>query len=255
MNEHMISQDSNPTLVSESLTTAPAMARRSYRQFYGLTPALDIVGERWTLLIVRELATGPKRYSDLTSALRGIGTNLLATRIKRLESDHVLCRRLLDPTSSVVVYELTDIGQDLAYATVPLAVWGARHYMNDGVRTADSYKPEWLLTLIAGQMHRPAHIDRPFECEFRIDDTVARIRIGDSDRAEIIHETTRSEPDVTLTLGSTTAAALVGGRLTLDDALKDGHLTTAGDPSTCASLLHDWEHQLVNQLETIRVRQ
>ena len=65
------------------------VARKTYGQFCGLAHALDVVGERWTLLIVRELGTGPKRYTDLADALPGIGTSLLATRVRQLRTDGV----------------------------------------------------------------------------------------------------------------------------------------------------------------------
>ena len=88
------------------------MSRRNYSQFCGLAHALDVVGERWTLLIVRELGSGPKRYMQLADTLAGIGTSLLATRMRQLESDGIVQRRLaLDQPSSTVLYELTDAGR------------------------------------------------------------------------------------------------------------------------------------------------
>ena len=110
--------------------TIDGMTRRSYGQFCGLAHALDVVGERWTLLIVRELCSGPKRYGELAESLAGIGTSLLATRMRQLENDNVIRRRLdLDQPGSAVVYELSAPGRELAEAMIPLAMWGARHQM------------------------------------------------------------------------------------------------------------------------------
>src|SRR4051794_27610243 len=99
------------------------MAKRSYEQFCGLARALDLVGERWTMLLVRDLSLGPQRYSDPLSGLPGIGSGLLADRLKQLEADGVVQRAHLPPPAAVTVYELTESGQELARALIPLAVW------------------------------------------------------------------------------------------------------------------------------------
>src|SRR5216117_1868167 len=100
------------------------MARRSYNQFCPLARTLDIIGERWTLLIVRELAIGPRRFKDLIDDLPGIGTNLLAARLKELERHGILGRRTLPPPAGSKVYELTERGRSLFAALIPLAQWG-----------------------------------------------------------------------------------------------------------------------------------
>src|SRR3954465_11742396 len=102
-------------------------SRGRYDQFCGLASALDVVGERWTLLLVRDLALGPQRYSDLLAGLPGMGTGLLAERLKHLETEGIVRRSMLPPPAAVAVYELTDDGKDLSEAILPLAMWGARH--------------------------------------------------------------------------------------------------------------------------------
>src|SRR3954465_12520182 len=101
-------------------------SRGRYDQFCGLASALDVVGERWTPLLVRDLALGPQRYSDLLAGLPGIGTNLLADRLPQLEAEGVVRRSPPPPPAASTVYELTDSGRELAEAMLPLAVWGAR---------------------------------------------------------------------------------------------------------------------------------
>ena len=88
--------------------------------------ALDIVGERWTLLIVRELLAGPRRFKDLLDGLPGISTNLLSNRLKGLEESGVLRRRTLPPPAASTVYELTPLGEALEEALIAVGRWGAR---------------------------------------------------------------------------------------------------------------------------------
>jgi len=102
------------------------MTSRSYNQYCGLAYALDIVGERWTLLIVRELMAGPRRFKDLINGLPDISTNLLAERLKRLEQQGMLSRRVLPPPAGSTVYELTSLGQALEKTLLELGKWGSQ---------------------------------------------------------------------------------------------------------------------------------
>ncbi len=101
------------------------MGRRSYDQYCTVARALDVVGERWTLLLVRELLTGPKRFKDLLDGLPGIGTNLLTGRLKALEEEGILRRATLPPPAGSKVYELTELGRSLEPVIVELSRWGA----------------------------------------------------------------------------------------------------------------------------------
>ena len=100
--------------------------RRNYKQFCALARALDRLGERWTLLIVRNLLLGPKRYSDLLEELPGITTNLLAQRLRDLERDGLVVRRAAPSPVRAHVYELGDNGRALEPALMELARWGSR---------------------------------------------------------------------------------------------------------------------------------
>jgi len=99
---------------------------KTYSQYCPVAHALDVVGERWSLLIVRELLHGPLRYTDLQDRLPGIGTNILACRLRDLESHGVLERRKLPPPTPVTVYELTVAGRALHPVLHQLAHWGVR---------------------------------------------------------------------------------------------------------------------------------
>jgi DNA-binding HxlR family transcriptional regulator len=111
------------TAPKHSVRPAPPRKRR-YRERSGLAAAMDVVGERWTLLIVRELIPAPRRYGELLDALPGIGTNLLVNRLRDLEAAGVVGRVLAPAPQSAVVYELTDRGLALRPIVDALQAWG-----------------------------------------------------------------------------------------------------------------------------------
>jgi len=114
---------------------------RTYGQYCGVARALEMVGERWALLIIRDLLVGPKRYTDLRSGLPKIPTNVLATRLKELEQAGVVVRRVQPRPSGAVVYELTPYGAELEELVLGLGRWGARSLgeLRPGeIATADS---------------------------------------------------------------------------------------------------------------------
>ncbi|MEX2281865.1 MAG: winged helix-turn-helix transcriptional regulator [Gemmatimonadota bacterium] len=102
------------------------MTKREYGQFCGLVKALELVGERWALLIVRDLLVGPRRFTDLRQGLPRIPTNILSARLKELEHSGIIQRRVLPRPDGSVVYELTEYGKELEPAVIPLARWGAK---------------------------------------------------------------------------------------------------------------------------------
>src|SRR5918992_3937980 len=99
---------------------------KRFDQYCPVAHALSLVGERWALLVVRELLNGPKRYTDLAAGLPGIGTNILAARLRALEDAGVVRRRRLPPPAASAVYELTEYGAGLDEVVYALARWGAR---------------------------------------------------------------------------------------------------------------------------------
>jgi len=116
---------------------------KRYEQYCPVAHALDVVGDRWALLVVRELTQGPKRYTDLADGLPGIGTNILAARLRDLEAAGIVMKRTLPPPAASRVYELTDYGLELKPVMRELALWGARSL---GPPTAeDELFPGWLV--------------------------------------------------------------------------------------------------------------
>src|SRR4028118_1448354 len=118
------------------------MSKRSYDQHCTVAHALDVVGERWTLLLVRELLSGPKRFKDLLWGLPGIGTNLLAARLKSLAGHGVVRRTTLPPPAGSDVYELTELGRALESVVLSLSRWGAR-LVQEEPRDGDDVRPAW----------------------------------------------------------------------------------------------------------------
>jgi DNA-binding HxlR family transcriptional regulator len=140
--------------------------RRSYGQGCGTAHALDLVGDRWALLVVRELLFGPKRFTDLREGLPGIGPNVLSQRLKELEQTGVLHRRVLPPPAGSTVYELTEWGAELEDVLVLLGRWGARS--PDLPRDAETH-PEWLV-LAMRAIYDPEDTPVPTEYEFHFDE-------------------------------------------------------------------------------------
>ncbi len=116
------------------------MSKRSYNQYCAVARALDIVGERWTLLVVRELLSGPKRFKDLLAGLPGIGTNLLTARLKDLEGYRVVRRTILPPPAGSKVYELTELGRSLEPVVAALGQWGLE-FLDNPLSKEDDLRP------------------------------------------------------------------------------------------------------------------
>lgn len=118
------------------------MSRRSYDQYCAVARALDAVGERWSLLIVRELLAGPRRYTDLHADLPGVSTDILATRLKQLEGEGVVERRKLERPANAVVYQLTERGLTLRPVVDALGGWGLEALGEP--RPTDAVREHWV---------------------------------------------------------------------------------------------------------------
>src|SRR5258707_1334875 len=121
---------------------------KRYEQACAIARALDVVGERWSLLLVRELTFGPRRYRDLATGLPGIPSNVLAARLKDLQAASVVTRRTLPAPTDVTVYELTDAGRALQPALKELLDWGLRYA--PAPSPGDAVQPGWGLLGAAG---------------------------------------------------------------------------------------------------------
>jgi DNA-binding HxlR family transcriptional regulator len=160
------------------------MSKR-YDQYCPIAHALGLVGERWSLLIVRELLHGPKRYTDLAGSLPGIGTNILAARLKELETCGLVSKRRLDPPAASQVYELTPYGLELKSVMRSLALWGLRSI--DPPTEEDELAPGWLYGAV-DTVFAPVAPSGSFE--FRVGGEVAGLVDGEAVRGS------GQEPDV-----------------------------------------------------------
>src|SRR5436190_19364830 len=130
------------------------MPEHRYQQYCALARALDVAGDRWTLLIVRELTPGPRRFTDLLDGLPGVSRNLLTERVRALEREGIIARQELPPPAARQVYALTDDGRDLAVAMTPLIAWGARHIGDR--KPGESFRARWPAVAMAGLGGREA---------------------------------------------------------------------------------------------------
>jgi DNA-binding HxlR family transcriptional regulator len=115
-----------------------------YAQFCALARAAEVLGHRWSLLVLRELFHGPMRFRDLAEHLRGVSSSVLAERLRDLEARGVVRTRELPPPAAVSVYELTEDGRAFWPALVEITRWGARFLLRDGLRPGDHTEPDWL---------------------------------------------------------------------------------------------------------------
>ena len=201
-----------------------AVAKR-FDQYCPIAHALSLVGERWALLIVRELLKGPKRYTDLGLGLPGIGTNVLATRLRELEAAGVLRRRKLPPPAASMVYELTDYGVELEEVLHAAARWGARSL---GLPSADDdLEPDWGLSAFPALFYPERAVGLTETYVVRIGADVFTVRIVDGHlRAET---GAAAEADADMAMDMATFYALASGDLPPAEALADDRVRLEGD--------------------------
>lgn len=153
------------------------VSRRQYGQFCPLAKALDILGERWTLLIVRELLVGPRRYTDLRDALPGLATDLLAARLRDLQGAGVLDRREVPPPTPATVYQLTERGVALRPVIRELSLWGRPLLAEPG----DDHVPDSALLLGLEAAFRPERANG-FDVVFALDVSGRQVTVRVHDR-------------------------------------------------------------------------
>lgn len=203
-----------------------------YGQYCGLARALDVAGDRWSLLIVRELVPGPRRFTDLIDGLPGISRKVLTERLRELERDGVITRRELPPPAARHVYELTDDGRDLATAMVPLIAWGAR-LMGD-LEPGESFRPRWAAIGMASLADREAARGVSETYEYRVGGTAFHFKIDDG--AIQVHDGPAEDPHAVVTTDEQTFADIASGKVTGASARAAGALSITGDPEATKRL-------------------
>ncbi len=203
------------------------MASRSYGQYCGVTTAVELIGERWALLIVRDLLVGPRRYTDLKQGLPKIPTNILASRLKELQEGGVI-RRVPLPSCGLV-YELTDYGRDLEPIVLALGRWGFRAMGEPG--PDDIVSPDSLTMALRTAFQASAAAALPATSyELHVGEVALRVQVeGEQLRVAQLAPPAppvggrppESEPDMVLASGSG-IRLLISGELSPADALDQG---------------------------------
>jgi DNA-binding HxlR family transcriptional regulator len=199
---------------------------RTYNQFCPLARSLDILGERWTMLIIRNLFAGPQRYKDLLDGLPGIGTNLLAARLKKLEKEGIVSRHKLPPPAGSNVYELTELGWGLEEPIHALGRWGM--FTLSRPREGAYYPPVIIAAGIGLIFNAKAAEGVHDTYEYRIDPTVFHVQVDDGFMK--IFQGSASRPDLVITSDSDTWIAIGAGELPVPQAMADGKLRVQGEP-------------------------
>ena len=203
---------------------------RSYGQYCGLARALDVVGDRWNLLIVRELLRGPLRYRELVDGLPGVATNLLTDRLRELETAGVLERRLGGDVN-VVVYALTDWGAQLREPIEGLIRWSTPLMVRgpDG----DRFHPDWLLVALPAVLAGRAPTDRSSTIGIAVDDAMVQVRATSTDVEVTMHD--GRDLDAVLRADAQIVLGLAVGMLTLD--IVQDLVDIQGDEAALVSVL------------------
>jgi DNA-binding HxlR family transcriptional regulator/putative sterol carrier protein len=201
------------------------MAHRHYGQYCGFARALEVIGERWSLLIVRDLLVAPARFTDLHRGLPGIPTSGLTARLKELEEADVVRRRVTPRPDRSVVYEMTEYGRELEGIVDSIGRWGAKSLGDprpEEIATAAS-----LLSALRATFRADAASGLRATYEIRFGEIVIHARIEDG--VLTAAEGAARSPD--LTIEATPAIrSLMAGELTPTAALETGALTITGDP-------------------------
>jgi DNA-binding HxlR family transcriptional regulator len=209
-----------------------AVSGRTYGQYCGFARALEVVGERWALLVIRDLTVGPRRFTDLLRQLPGIPTNILAARLKELELDGVVRRRVLPRPAASVVYELTEYGAELEDVVFRLGRWGAKALGQP--RPGEIVTAESLVVALRATF-RPEHApDLRASFELRLGGIVVHARvqagaletgIGPLAQADLVIETELA------------LRGLMAGELTPDEAVASGAVRLTGNRGLLAAFV------------------
>jgi DNA-binding HxlR family transcriptional regulator len=199
-------------------------AKRSYGEACRFAHALDLVGERWALLVVRELLLGPKRFTDLRAGLPHASSNILSERLRDLEQGAVVQRRKLPPPAASWVYELTEWGRELEPIVTKLGAWGARSPFPPD---SQEIGPDSIVLALRSLFDAEAAGDLNATYELRIGGE--RFRVGIAGGELDLGRGRATEPTVSIEVpDAPTLAAVLTAALPLEDALGSGAVQIEG---------------------------
>jgi DNA-binding HxlR family transcriptional regulator len=200
---------------------------RTYGQYCSVAKALDVVGDRWTLLIIRELLLqGPCRYTDLKNGLPGIATNLLSDRLRDLEQADLIRREEAAPPVATTLFHLTTAGAELEPVLTALGGWGIRYMTRPG--DGDEFRSHWFAFPVALFLHDSDPDGPPLSIELRPGGRPAVVEVSGGEVRTRLGEA--PSPDLVLDGSPRLILGLLAAGLTPDQA-RDAGLTITGDPS------------------------
>lgn len=203
------------------------MAKRTYDQFCSVARALDLVGERWTMLVVRELLFGPKRYTDLLEGLPGIAPNVLAARLKDLQAQGLIRRTTLPPPAASTVYELTELGSGLRPVVLELFRWGLNFMA--APKPGEHFRVGWLLGAMQASFVPERARGVREEYEFRVEGEVLHVRVDDG--TVEVRQGAAHDPAFILACDLPTFMAISFRALDPFDTIATGRAEFEGDPA------------------------
>jgi DNA-binding HxlR family transcriptional regulator len=206
--------------------------KRSYGEACRFAHALDLVGERWALLVVRELLLGPKRFTDLRTGLPNASTNILAERLRDLEAGDVVRKRRLPPPAGASVYELTEWGRELEPIVTRLGAWGAR---SPHPPETTAIGPDSIVLALRSLFDPEAAGEASVTYEIRLGADVFHVVVAGGE-IELLRGAAEA-PDGAIETDPGTLAALISGQLPLDLALGAGDAAIEGGKRTAARFL------------------
>ncbi|WP_034273301.1 winged helix-turn-helix transcriptional regulator [Haloechinothrix halophila] len=200
------------------------MPGRTYGQFCGLARALELIGERWSVLVIRDLLLSPKRFTELAQCLPRIPSSILSARLNELEQAGVVRRRVLPQLDAAVVYELTDYGSELEPILLQLGLWGARSLTEptEGDTVTLDIAMLALHTTFRAEHAENLHV-------------TYQLHFGDMTLHALVDDGTLKVaegplPNADLTISTTKLKQLMAADLTPQDAIANGDVTLDGDP-------------------------
>lgn len=198
--------------------------KRSYGEACRFAYALDLVGERWALLIVRELLLGPKRFTDLRAGLPHASTNILSDRLRELEHNAIVRHRKLPPPAASSVYELTEWGRELEPIVTQLGAWGARSPLPPD---SQAIGPDSIVLALRSLFDAETAGDLSATYGLRIGEDRFRVEIASGKLA--LERGVAEGADVTLTFpDAPTMATVLTGQLPFEEAFASGVLQITG---------------------------
>jgi DNA-binding HxlR family transcriptional regulator len=205
---------------------------RTYGDGCGIAHALDLVGERWALLVVRELLLGPKRFTDLRDGLPNASPNVLSQRLRDLEQGAIVRRRKLPPPAGSSIYELTEWGHELKPIVISLGTWATRSpsFPHDAPVGTDS-----VILALGTFFDAEAAGDLNARYELRLGEHTFDVRIADGEIE--LERGSVAAPDAIVETDSDTLSAVIWNGRELADAVRDGALAIAGDERAVTRLI------------------